>query len=119
VPVDDSPGVHDGWRAGGTTVVLSQSLGRPGELATVHRAGRQAVITSCAETPVVTPRVELVRLGERALRTAVLLPSWHRPGSRPLPVLMDPYGGPAAQEKVAENLLLIEADFLKRALGGG
>ena len=38
--------------------------------------------------------------GERALRTALLLPSWHDPGT-PLPVLMDPYGGPHAQRVVA------------------
>jgi dipeptidyl-peptidase-4 len=31
------------------------------------------------------------------LRTAVLLPSWHVPGSARLPVLLDPYGGPAGQ----------------------
>ncbi|HTW04726.1 MAG TPA: prolyl oligopeptidase family serine peptidase [Streptosporangiaceae bacterium] len=112
VPVEDSPGVHHGWRAGGTTVVLSESLERPGQLATVRRNGwRAAVITSRAETPVVTPRVELVRLGERALRTAVLLPSWHRPGSRRLPVLMDPYGGPAAQRVLAAQGLYVVSQW--------
>ena len=33
-------------------------------------------------------------------RTALLLPSWHTPGTR-LPVLLDPYGGPHAQRVVA------------------
>ena len=46
------------------------------------------------------PRVTLRRPGERALPTALLLPSWHEPGT-PLPVLMDPYGGPHAQRVVA------------------
>jgi dipeptidyl-peptidase-4 len=31
----------------------------------------------------------------------VLLPSWHKPGSGLLPVLMDPYGGPHAQRVLA------------------
>jgi len=31
----------------------------------------------------------------------VLLPSWHQPGSGRLPVLMDPYGGPAGQRVLA------------------
>ena len=40
-------------------------------------------------------------LGERELRTAVLFPTGHVPGSARLPVLMDPYGGPHAQRVVA------------------
>jgi dipeptidyl-peptidase-4 len=71
---------------------------------TVRRAGRpDAVIASHAESPMLTPRAEVHRLGPRELRTVVLLPSWHRPGSRRLPVLMDPYGGPAAQRVVASR----------------
>jgi dipeptidyl-peptidase-4 len=102
VPVDNSPGLHKGWRAGGTTVVESRSLAEPGERAVVYAGGHAArVIASLAETSVLTPRAEMLRLGERELRTAVLLPSWHRPGSRRLPVLMDPYGGPAAQRVLA------------------
>jgi dipeptidyl-peptidase 4 len=102
VPVADLPGVHKGWQAGGTTVVVSASLDQAGQVATVRREGKQiAVIASLAETPVLTPQPELARLGERELRTAVLLPSWHRPGSQRLPVLVDPYGGPAAQMVMA------------------
>ncbi len=101
-PVDDSPGLHEGWRAGGTTVVVSESTGQPGARAAVYRDGRRsAVIASLAEIPVLTPRPEVLRLGARELRTVVLLPSWHRPGSGRLPVLMDPYGGPAGQRVLA------------------
>jgi dipeptidyl-peptidase-4 len=102
VPVETSPGLHQGWRSGGTTVVVSESIAEPGQRAAVHRSGRAAaVIASVAETPVLTPRPEVLRLGQRDLRTVVLLPSWHRPGSGRLPVLMDPYGGPAAQRVLA------------------
>jgi dipeptidyl-peptidase-4 len=103
-PVAAEPGVHEGWRSGGTTVVVSRSLHHDGARATVRRAGRpDAVIASHAESPLLTPRAEVLRLGPRELRTVVLLPSWHRPGSRRLPVLMDPYGGPAAQRVVASR----------------
>jgi dipeptidyl-peptidase-4 len=46
-------------------------------------------------TPVCEPRITWLRAGEREIRTALLLPSWHRPGGDALPVLMAPYGGPA------------------------
>jgi dipeptidyl-peptidase-4 len=42
----------------------------------------------------------LHRVGERRLCTAVHLPSWHTPGTR-LPVLLDPYAGPAMQRVTA------------------
>lgn len=45
--------------------------------------------------------VHLTTLGERDLRTAVLFPAGHEPGAARLPVLMDPYGGSAAQRAVA------------------
>jgi dipeptidyl-peptidase-4 len=92
------PGVHSGRRAGGTTVVFSRSLERDGTEVTVRR-GDAAVgtITSFAQTPVLTPRVTIDALGPRQLRTVVLWPSDHQSGAGPLPVLLDPYGGPGAQ----------------------
>ncbi|MDT7579160.1 MAG: dipeptidyl-peptidase 4, partial [Pseudonocardiales bacterium] len=62
--------------------------------------GEPRTVTSLAEPAGLTPRVTLHAVGERALHTALLLPSWHTPGT-PLPVLMDPYGGPHAQRVVA------------------
>jgi dipeptidyl-peptidase-4 len=99
-------GVHAGARAGGTTVVVSRSLAEPGATVTVRRGGKegtQAVtITSLAEVPYLpTPHPDLFTAGSLAIRTAVLLPSGHEPGSAKLPVLLDPYGGPGAQRVVA------------------
>lgn len=97
-PVTSTPGVHGGTRAGGTTVVTAESLHHHGTQVSVHREGRPpAPIASHAEVPLINPNVTLFRAGERQLRTAVLFPSGHVPGSRSLPVLMDPYGGPAGQ----------------------
>ncbi|MFB9837399.1 S9 family peptidase, partial [Actinoallomurus acaciae] len=101
-PFADAPGVHHGYRAGGTTVVVTRSLDHDGARVTVHRDGRPASsIASHAERPVLTPKVHLLRAGEGELRTAVLFPAGHTPGSRRLPVLMDPYGGPAGQRVLA------------------
>ncbi|MHB1816911.1 MAG: S9 family peptidase [Streptosporangiaceae bacterium] len=97
-------GLHGAVRGGGTTVLTSRTLAGPGLTVTVLREDRGpaaravAAIGSLADRPALPgPRVELLQAGERDLRTAVLLPSWHEPGSARLPVLMDPYGGPHAQ----------------------
>jgi dipeptidyl-peptidase-4 len=58
-------------------------------------------VASVAEPPVLEPRAELLTLGSRELRAALFLPSWHQPGDPPLPVLMDPYGGPAMRKVTA------------------
>ena len=42
------------------------------------------------------PQPKFLQAGPAGIRTAVLFPSWHQPGTR-LPVLMDPYGGPHHQ----------------------
>ncbi|GAA1871524.1 S9 family peptidase [Asanoa iriomotensis] len=93
----DAAGVHDGQRAGGTTVLASRSATEPGTRVTVQPGGP---IVSHALTAPVTPAFDLFAAGELGLRTAVLLPTGHRPGDR-LPVLLDPYGGPGAQKVVA------------------
>ena len=98
-------GVSTGHRAGGTTVLLSRSLDKPGQTATVRtddRPGKETTVTSLAEQPSLpTPRPDLFTVGGREIRTALLLPSWHEPGSAKLPVLLDPYGGPGVQRVVA------------------
>jgi len=98
-------GMHSGRRNGGTTVLLSRSLDMPGVMVTVRtddRPGEKTTIASLAEHPSLpAPRPALFAAGEREIRTALVLPSWHRPGSGRLPVLMDPYGGPHMQRVVA------------------
>jgi dipeptidyl-peptidase-4 len=98
-------GVSTGQRAGGTTVVVSRSLDAPGVTVTVRtdaRPGEQIPVTSLAERPALpAPRPDMFTAGGREVRTALLLPSWHEPGSAKLPVLLDPYGGPHMQRVVA------------------
>ncbi|MFF4288492.1 prolyl oligopeptidase family serine peptidase [Streptomyces sp. NPDC001633] len=90
------PGRFTGTGRGGTVVVEGQTP--HGNEVSVLRDGRTAAgITSLAETPAVTPRPVFLTLGQRELRAALHLPSWHREGSARLPVLLDPYGGPGLQ----------------------
>jgi dipeptidyl-peptidase-4 len=99
------PGVHHGTGRAGTVVLVSHTPGRPGPRTTVRRtrgpAGGVTTVASVAEPPVLEPRAELLTLGSRELRAALFLPSWHQPGDPPLPVLMDPYGGPAMRKVTA------------------
>lgn len=92
VRLSAEPGMH-GAAAGGEVIVLDSRTPR-GRTATVLRDGRPAgILVSLAEEPLVTPRITWLCTGPLELRTALLLPSWHRPGSGRLPVLAHPYGG--------------------------
>jgi len=98
VQVTTEPGLHSAARSGGLLVTSAQSLDWFGTRVRVHRGGGEAAeIASLAETPVLTPEVTFFTAGPHDLRCALLLPRGHRPGSARLPVLCDPYGGPAAQ----------------------
>jgi len=49
---------------------------------------------SLAESPIVTPVVQLFETGAYKVNTAVLFPADHKFGSKKLPILLRPYGGP-------------------------
>jgi len=93
-------GVTAGISAGGTTVTWRRALDADGVTVRVERSGSWPPVTipSLAEAPALpAPDPVLFRAGPREIQTAVLFPSWHRRGQGPLPVLLDPYGGPHAQ----------------------
>jgi dipeptidyl-peptidase-4 len=95
-----------GRRSGDVLITSTTRLGSTAAVVEVWRgdAGRVAEVASLAETPVLTPRVHLMRSGDRLLHTAVVFPTGHEPGSRRLPVIMSPYGGPHARLVVAAGL---------------
>ncbi|MEU1784526.1 prolyl oligopeptidase family serine peptidase [Streptomyces sparsogenes] len=103
------PAVSSAVRGGEVVVLSYAGLDRPGATVEVLRpaadgsADRLAEIPSHAERPVITARPHLVFAGERDIPCAVLLPSGHSEGDGPLPVLMDPYGGPHGQRVVAAH----------------
>ena len=109
-------GVHGGTRSGGTTVLVSRTLAEPGARTGIWRDAepdRRIPVASHAEQPSLpAPRPDLFPAGSRQIRTALLLPSWHRPGSARLPVLLDPYGGPHAQRVLAAQDAFLTSQWL-------
>jgi dipeptidyl-peptidase-4 len=100
--VSPQHGVWSGRRAGGTTVLAGGDLDTDGTRTTVLRAdGTTVPVASHAESPGLEPAVRRVATGEGGPSVAVLLPRDHLPGSRRLPVLLDPYGGPHSQRVLA------------------
>jgi dipeptidyl-peptidase 4 len=105
-------GVAGARRAGGTTVLVRRGLEAAGPRISVHAGDRQvAQIESRAETPAISLNVRLAALGDRKLRSAVVLPRGHAPGSAPLPVLLDPYGGPGHQKVLASAGQYLESQW--------
>ena len=96
--LSDQPGVHSA-AAGGGTAVLVRAAGtdRQAAVEVVTPTGR-IPIASGAATPSLSPAPRFSVVGRRELRTAVLYPSGDDgTDGPPLPVLLDPYGGPHAQ----------------------
>ncbi|MBO1337018.1 prolyl oligopeptidase family serine peptidase [Streptomyces sp. VRA16 Mangrove soil] len=96
------PGMHSAVRSGDVTVLVSATLEAPGARVRVERDGQHvAEIASYAQRPVLTPRVTLAEAD--GIPCAVLLPTSYQEGDGPLPVLMDPYGGPHGQRVMAAH----------------
>jgi dipeptidyl-peptidase-4 len=89
-----APGVHSTAASANALVIASATLDTPVTAYRAVLATAEGPLETLAEQPVVTPRPHLARVGERRLSTAVLWPSGHVPGSRRLPVVLAPYGGP-------------------------
>ncbi|MEU1343117.1 prolyl oligopeptidase family serine peptidase [Streptomyces sp. NPDC005827] len=101
--VSQEPGVHTAVRAGGVTVLVSATLDRPGARVQVLSDGKVvATVPSYADDPGLSPRVTLTEGGARRIPCAVLMPQDYD-GNTPLPVLLDPYGGPHGQRVVAAH----------------
>ncbi|MFE2815557.1 prolyl oligopeptidase family serine peptidase [Streptomyces nigra] len=101
--VSQEPGVHTAVRAGGLTVLVSHTPEWAGARVQVLRDGKAiGLVRSHAEDPGVTPRLTLTEGGARRIPCAVLMPRDYA-GDTPLPVLLDPYGGPHGQRVVAAH----------------
>ncbi|MDA0563029.1 prolyl oligopeptidase family serine peptidase [Streptomonospora sp. S1-112] len=104
----DSPGMESGRLRGGTLVLQRRDMDTDGVRTLLladaaSEAPRPAgEIRSLAHAPdLPRPRPAFWSAGERRIPAALLLPSWYEPDpAAPLPVLMDPYGGPHAQRVV-------------------
>lgn len=103
----DEPGVHAVTIGGPTTVVRSSTLTEQSSRTTVLGGPE---IASLSESPLLKPNVTIHRLGERGIATAVLLPEGADPAV-PLPVLLDPYGGPHAQRVLSSTATYCSAQW--------
>ena len=93
-------GQHAAAAAGWVVVVTRADLDHDNTATTVTAPGRPPLpLGSLAHPPGLVPRPRLLRAGPRQLRCALLLPDDPRPG--PLPVLLDPYGGPHHRQVLA------------------
>ncbi|MFI7088260.1 prolyl oligopeptidase family serine peptidase [Streptomyces anulatus] len=102
--ISEGVGVHSAVRSGDLSVVVSAVPEEPGAAAWVVRDGKRLTrIPSLAQEPVISPRVTLTEGGAHRIPCAVLLPSDYQEADGPLPVLMDPYGGPHGRRVVAAH----------------
>jgi dipeptidyl-peptidase 4 len=107
VAASPAHGTHGGQLGGGSLLLTSRDLEASGASTRVLRSShagwtQMASIGSLAEAPnLPAPRPDLLWSAAGSARLAILLPSWHEPGSGKLPVLCDPYGGPHGQRVLA------------------
>jgi dipeptidyl-peptidase-4 len=111
-PLTSGAAVHGAVVGGPTTVVVRSDLDLLTTSIRVESADGSRVIPVVSADPPVRPVVSLLRAGGCELRTAVLLPEDHEPGSRRLPVLMNPYGGPHAQRVLASARMFFEPQWM-------
>ncbi len=106
----DTQGVHGAVAEGEVLVVTSATL--DSAPTTTVRRGAEAVgaIVSNQEAPVVEPKPTLFLAGARDHRAALFLPGGREP-TAPLPVLLDPYGGPGLQRVVRARDRFLESQW--------
>jgi len=93
--LSDPTGYATGSASRGGVVVTQRTLTETEVVTTARLGDGQArVVPSRAERPPLVPQAHTFRAGDSGMPTTVLFPTGHVPGSRRLPVLMDPYGGP-------------------------
>jgi dipeptidyl-peptidase-4 len=100
------PGVHAATVLGDLLAISSETLEDDGLTVRIVGNGGTGEVATLRSLPQPTfaPGVTLLRAGDRALRTAVILPRDAVRPSRPLPVIMDPYGGPTQRVLRARRL---------------
>jgi dipeptidyl-peptidase-4 len=91
----DEPGIHGVAAAGPTVVIRTATVA---ERRTYWETLESVELRSHAAEPPGSLNISFGTLGTRRIATAVVLPSHH--GGAPLPVLLDPYGGPHALRAV-------------------
>ncbi len=111
--LSDPAGVALGAVGGDTTVIQHRTLADFTTSIAVTRGGLMAgTLEALNETPPITLNFETMQVGSRNYPTTVLFPAGHVRGSRRLPVLMDPYGGPHGQRVANAAQFYLSAQWL-------
>ncbi len=110
--VTSDPGIHLAARAADVTVIVSELLDPSLRRVSVLRAGEPvAEIRSLAEAPIIEARPTFGVVGDRDIRVAMFTPDGAEPDA-PLPVIVDPYGGPHFSRVVKAHRALLEPQWL-------
>jgi len=92
---------EDEWSAGAvsgsTSVISTADAFTPATGFVVGHDGRRLEVANLAETPLIGMHLHYAQAGIDRLEACILWPAGHVPGSRRLPVIMSPYGGPHGQ----------------------
>jgi dipeptidyl-peptidase-4 len=95
--ISEGAGVHDAVSNGSLTVIQSRSMDFDGVQTRIYENNAQiAEIQDHSENPVISLNTNFHTQGKRSLETVVLFPQNHET-TTPLPIILDPYGGPHAQ----------------------
>jgi dipeptidyl-peptidase 4 len=106
------PGVHGATVVGAMLAISSETLDADGVTVRIlHRDKVMATIASHPQ-PAFALGVALLSAGERKLRTALILPRDEVRPPGPLPIVMDPYGGPLTQRVMCARRLFYEPQWL-------
>ena len=106
-------GIHRAVAGGDVLALASATLDQVGSRWVISRAGSElGVLATLAEQPTVHPFPTLLRTGSREIRTALILPTDDARPTGPLPVLMDPYGGPHGARVVAARSAFLSSQWL-------
>ncbi len=110
--VSDVVGQHVAVAGGALAVVVSETVDEALPAARLVRgADTLHTFERAAEAPVITARPTFLSVGQRELRVAMFTPSGRDPAG-PLPVLLDPYGGPHWGRVVRAQRPLLESQWL-------
>ena len=105
-------GQHGAVVQGELAVIVSESTDAPLPTARLERDGEVLhEFARVAEMPVIVGRPSYASVGARSLRLAMFTPGGAEPDG-PLPVLLDPYGGPHFGRVVRAQRPLLESQWL-------
>jgi dipeptidyl-peptidase 4 len=105
------PGVHTATGGGGVLVLTSAGLGGLSKSRVLKGRYEVATLRSVAEEPVLRAAPTFFTGGRLELRMALFTPGGGEPGG-PLPVLLDPYGGPQHARVRKDGIRLLESQWL-------